>query len=87
MISNKYDSKSIFNDYGDHGSKYASDSIWNEYGNYGGKFGGYSPFNKFSSTPPMIVKNNSVIGYLSSNSAIGNSINPSVLKAICEDEI
>ena len=82
VIDNKFNSKSIFNDYGDYGSKYSSSSIWNEYGSFGGKFGMYSPFNSMSINPPMLVQGNNIIGYLSSN-----TINPSILRAICEDKL
>jgi len=40
---NNYNSESIWNAYGTHGSKYNTNSIWNVYGSYGGKFGMYSP--------------------------------------------
>ncbi|WP_270686598.1 hypothetical protein [Aeromonas sp. D3] len=87
IIENKFNAKSIFNDYGDYGSKYASDSIWNEYGSFGGKYGMYSPFNNMSINPPMVIKENNIIGYLSSNKTVANSVNPSILKAMCEDEL
>ena len=46
LNSNKYDSKSIWNEYGTYGSKYNSKSIWNEYGTYGSSYSAYSPWNK-----------------------------------------
>jgi hypothetical protein len=69
-IANQYDSESIFNEYGSYGSEYNSDSIWNEYGTFGGKYSTYSPHNPHTSSPPMIVKNRRVIGYLSANKSI-----------------
>lgn len=51
----KYDSSSIWNKYGDHGSKYNSECIWNKYGDYGGKYSSNSPFNKYASNPPVLV--------------------------------
>ncbi|MFM5392649.1 hypothetical protein ACET62_12955 [Aeromonas veronii] len=86
-IDNKFNAKSIFNEFGNYGSKYSSESIWNDYGSFGGKYSSHSPFNNMSTTPPMIVKDNNIIGYLSSNKHMSNSINPSILKAMCEDEI
>ena len=82
-LSNEYSSDSIFNEYGAHGSEYSSDSIWNEYGTYGGKYSSESPFNKYASTPPMLIKDNKIIGYLSVNEYIKGAVNPFVLKA-CE---
>ncbi len=83
-ISNQYDSNSILNRYGMYGSKYSSSSIWNEYGQYGGKYGVYSPFNKYSANPPMIIKNNKLLGYLSVSSVSGNNINPNALRLFIE---
>lgn len=86
-ISNSYDSESIFNAYGTYGSEYSSLSIWNEYSTYGSEYSSYSATNSYTSTPPMIIKNRKILGYLSSNKSQRNSINPISLKAICEDEL
>ena len=79
-IENSYSSNSILNEYGNYGSKYSRTSIWNEYGSYGGEYSAQSPFNKYTSTPPMIIKNNSVIGFLSVNTSLRSALNPYVLK-------
>lgn len=84
-VTGKYNSDSIFNEYGSHGGRYSTDSIWNRFGTFGGRFSSYSPHNKFSTTPPMLIKGGSVIGYLSANRAITPSISPNLLKALCED--
>jgi hypothetical protein len=81
-ISNEYDSKSIFNEYGTYGNEYNSKSIWNEYGTFGGKYSSYSPFNEYTSTPPMIVKNGKIIGYLTVNSFIAGGLSPYILKGL-----
>lgn len=81
-ITNKYDSDSIFNEYGQYGSKYSSKSIWNEYGAYGSPYSLYSPFNKYTSSPPGIYKNGSLIGYLTVNKYITDAINPYILKLL-----
>ncbi|MQT77936.1 hypothetical protein [Pseudomonas helleri] len=86
-INNPYDSESIFNDYGTYGSEYNSDSIWNQYATFGSEYSIYSPHNSYTSTPPMIIKNKKVIGYLSANKAMTSSISPNLLKALCKDEI
>lgn len=56
--SNKYDSGSIWNKYGEYGSKYSSSSIWNSYGMYGSRYSSESPWNKYASDPPIIVDEN-----------------------------
>ncbi|KZX38234.1 hypothetical protein [Wohlfahrtiimonas chitiniclastica] len=82
-ITNKYDSNSIFNKYGNYGSEYYADSIMNDYGIYGGKYSAESPFNEYTSTPPYIVKNGHIIGYLTVNTYMNNALNPYVLIAEC----
>lgn len=77
------DADSVLNEYGTHGSPYGQDSIWNENGNFGSSFGMYSAFNDSTMQPPMIVKGGSVIGYLSTNSSMPNSVTPNMLKASC----
>ena len=68
LVTNKYDSDSIFNEYGTYGSKYGSKSIWNEYGTYGSDYSSQSAFNEYASSPPIIVDNNrQIIGYLTAN--------------------
>lgn len=68
LVTNKYDSYSIWNEYGTYGSKYQSKSIWNEYGDYGSPYRSTSAFNPYASQPPKIVTNSGrVIGYLSAN--------------------
>ncbi len=82
-VGSKYDSNSIFNEYGSYGGKYSSKSIFNEYGTYGSKYGTNSVFNEYSSDPPRIVFNGSVIGYLSVNRYLSGAINPYALVAAC----
>jgi hypothetical protein len=64
----KYESSSIWNKYGDHGSKYNSECIWNKYGDYGGKYSDNSPFNKYASHPPVLVdKDGNFYGYFTAD--------------------
>jgi hypothetical protein len=78
-IANKYDSASIFNEYGEYGSAYSANSIWNKYGTYGSQYSSYSPFNPYTSTPPKVYKDGAFIGYLTVNKYMANSIDPYVL--------
>lgn len=82
-LGSKYDSDSVFNSYGTYGSEYSVESIWNKYGQFGGEYSTYSAFNQYTSSPPMIVKNKQIIGYLSANKAMANSVSPNLLKAVC----
>lgn len=84
-LSSKYDSDSVFNKYGTYGSKYSSKSIWNEYGEFGGEYSTKSPFNEYTSSPPLIVKNRSIIGRLSRNEYVQGAVNPTKLAVLCFD--
>lgn len=86
-ITNAFDSDSIFNEFGTYGNPFSSKSIWNEFSTFGNKFNSYSPFNSFSSSPPMIIKDKKVIGYLSANKSIKASISPNLLKALCKEAL
>ena len=49
-------------------SKYDSKSIWNEYGTYGSAYSSYSPFNSYASYPPVIVdEEGNFYGYFTVN--------------------
>jgi hypothetical protein len=43
----RYDTASVCNKYGDHGSRYSDASIWNRYGKFGSKYETNSPWNKY----------------------------------------
>lgn len=80
-ISNEFASNSIYNEFGNYGSEFSSSSIWNEFSTFGSEFSSLSPFNEYTSTPPMIVKDNTIIGYLTINGYINGAISPYLLKS------
>ena len=83
LTTNKFDSDSIFNEYGTYGSKYSSKSIWNEYGTYGSKYSSQSAFNDYTFTPPYIVTSDGTIyGRLTTNKFISGAISPYSIYAI-----
>jgi len=84
-VTSSYDSQSIFNEFGTYGNEFSSKSIWNEFSTFGNEFNSNSPFNEFSSSPPMLIKNRKILGYLSANKSIKASISPNLLKALCKD--
>lgn len=51
----EYDSDSILNEYGPHGSRYSSESIHNHYSEYGSPYSSYSACSRYASDPPVIV--------------------------------
>ena len=80
-IDDEFSYDSIFNDYGTYGSEYSSDSIWNDYGQFGGEYSLYSPLNRYSTTPPLILKNGRVIGRLTINKYVAGAVDPNWLKS------
>lgn len=81
----KYDSNSIWNQYGTYGNKYAYNCIWNAYGTYGNEYSDYSPFNQYASKPPVVVdKEGNFYGYLTINSYNNRQANFSLAKVIYE---
>lgn len=84
-VDNEFSSESIFNEFGNYGSEFSSTSIWNEFSNFGSEFSSYSAFNEFTSTPPMLVKNGKVIGYLTRNKFLRGSLSPNILRALKDE--
>ncbi len=65
---NPYDSNSVTNPYGKHGSQYSSDSINNPYGTYGSPYSSKSTTNPYATdTPKLYDQNGNYRGKLSSN--------------------
>lgn len=50
-----FETDSVKNTFGQHGSKFASESILNAFSEFGGRFGAFSPCNPYSADPPVIV--------------------------------
>jgi len=85
LSTNTYESNSVFNEYGSYGSKFSSTSIWNKFGIYGSEYSTYSAFNKFSQKPPMAFVEGEVVGYITVNPYISNSIHPNDLYELLKD--
>ena len=66
-LGESYESDSIYNKYSDHGSTYDSDSIWNKYSDYGSDYSSQSPFNDYASDPPVLLKDDEVVGKLTTD--------------------
>lgn len=66
-------------------SKYDSKSIWNEYGTYGSEYSSYSPFNSYASYPPVIVdEEGNFYGYFTVNKYKSKRANFDLVNIICE---
>lgn len=84
-VSSPYDSQSIFNDIGTYGSTISSKSIWNDIGTYGSDISPKSAMNDLASDPPMLIKNQRIIGYLTVNKVKPGAVNPLLLGIVCYD--
>lgn len=84
-VSNYYSSDSIFNEYGTYGNEYSETSVFNSSGSFGSSFDQYSARNPQSSEPPMLIKDQNFVGYLSSNKNVKSAIAPDLLKSLCGD--
>jgi hypothetical protein len=64
----RFDSKSIWNAFGDYGSSFSNTSIWNDLNNYGDANNPLSPWNTVSNKAPKIMDDAGKFkGYLSAN--------------------
>jgi hypothetical protein len=87
LTLNKYDTESIFNEYGVYGSKYSATSIFNTYSNYGSPYSSLSPFNKYTNTPPIIYLFGQKFAYLSENKYLGGVVvDPNDLKSLLKSK-
>lgn len=85
LNASKYDSESIWNEYGKYGNKYNSDCIWNKYGKYGSEYSSYSPFNEYASYPPILVDSQgNFYGYFTANKYKSNRANIKLVDIICK---
>ncbi len=81
ISADRFDPRSITNRFGEYGSPFSATSIFNDFGGYGGEYGALSPFNPYSSTPPKIVREATVLAYLTVNQYIHNRIDPNEFSA------
>lgn len=68
-----------------YGSDISSKSIWNDIGPYGSDISAKSAMNDLASDPPMLIKNQRAIGFLSTNKLKPGAINPILLGVVCYD--
>ncbi len=85
LNTSKFDSNSIWNEFGNYGNRFSSDCIWNQFGTYGNEFSQYSPFNKFASDPPVLVdKDGHFYGYLTANEYHNKRANFNLANIVCK---
>jgi len=82
-----YDTESIFCSYGTYGATYSTESIWCTFGDYGASYSDLSPFCSYSTEPPKIIVDGTVVASLTVGwLGFPLSISPHTLKAIFAEE-
>jgi len=78
----KFDTNSVSNTFGPHGSAFASDSIFNQFGYFGSTFSSLSVCSVFAGNPPIVVnQKGESYGRLTLNAMAPNAIkNGSVVR-------
>ena len=72
----RFDSKSIWNAFGDYGSSFSNTSIWNDLNNYGDDNNPLSPWNTVSNKAPKIIDASGKFqGYLTANPSLKEKSN------------
>lgn len=78
VSSNSYNSNSICNEFGRFGSPFGN-TIFNKFGTYGGEYSPTGAYNTIARKPPLLVKDNQVVGVISKNRNFENRIDPDLL--------
>ncbi len=78
-ISNKFDSQSVGNNFGQYGNKFNSESIWSLFGFYGNKFSHQSVYNTTTTSPPKIYMHRKFVAYLTKNRNLSPRVDPDAL--------
>ena len=83
FFGTQFASESIYNQFGTYGSQFNSLSVRNTFGTYGSQFSTYSHMNQFTQTPPMILKDGILLGYLTVNPTINKGLALATIDAVC----
>jgi len=79
--ANQFDSDSIVNSFGDHGSEFGSRSVFNRFSKYGDSVSNLSAFCSLASEPPRLFVGDRFVAYVTRNSIMIPAIDPLQLKA------
>ncbi len=76
---NRFDTESIFNQFGPYGSQFSQTSIFNKFSTYGSQFSPLSPYNMFSTNPPKVYVRGKFVAHLTVNRMLSPRIEPDSL--------
>jgi hypothetical protein len=82
VSSNQFEYESICNNFGPYGNPFAYVSIRNTFGPYGNPYSSTSIRNQFTSTPPGIFYEGSIVAYLTKNKSVRGALDPDLLFAL-----
>jgi hypothetical protein len=83
FFGSQFATESIMNSFGTYGSSFSPLSVRNTFGTYGSSFGSYSAQNRFATSPPAIMKNGMLVGYLTTNTFVMGGIPLAEIDANC----
>lgn len=82
VSSTTWDADSICTSWGEYGSTWGAHSIRTTWGQYGSRWSTESAYNDWTTTPPLIVHERQVVGYVTKNTTSRGAVDPDVLFAI-----
>lgn len=78
LNSDRFDQRSICNSYGEYGGRYGN-GIFSTYGNYG-KRSASSAYDPNNTKPPKLVMDGRIVGRVTTNTRLRNSVDPDWLR-------
>jgi hypothetical protein len=84
---NRFDTDSIWNQFGTYGSKFSASSIWNDFSVWGSQFSNTSVFNSFARNPPVLVdRQGNFYGYFTANKTFRNRTRSEFFQWVSENK-
>lgn len=78
----RFHETSVCNKFGTFGSRFENMSVWNRFGNYGNQISDLSAYHNHAPTPPAIVYQKNIIGFLTKNRRQSDGLDPDLLFAV-----
>ena len=84
FFGDRFATDSVNNQFGEYGSPFSNLSVRNQFGPYGSQFAQYSATNRFSTSPPVIVRGDEPLAYLTTNALLSPRASLEEVDALCE---
>lgn len=79
LTPNRFDTESIFNQFGPYGNRFSQTAIYNRFSPYGNQFSNLSAYNKFTQTPPKLFVKGKFMAYVTVNEYLRPRVHPDEL--------